>query len=108
MRVDSQRLDRWLWYARIAKSRSLASRLVSEGRCRVNGAKITKPAHGVLPGDVITLVIRQSVLVVRVLLPGVRRGPAREAFTLYENLSGSSNSGKGRKDLGCNDGGTLL
>jgi len=80
------RLDKWLWQARFFKTRSLAAREVSAGNCRVNGIRVTKPAQGVGPGDVLTFVQVRQVRVIRVVALGVRRGPAEEARTLYDDL----------------------
>ena len=85
--VAAQRLDKWLWFARIAKSRTLAAQLVQDGKVRVNRAKVAKPAHAVRPDDVLTIVIRGNIQVLKVLAPGVRRGPSAEARQLYELLS---------------------
>ena len=81
------RLDKWLWHARFFRSRSLAAGAVSHGRMRVNGQIVGKPAHAVRPGDVLTFALGRRVVVVRILAPGTRRGPAPEARTLYEDLS---------------------
>lgn len=81
------RLDKWLWHARFAKSRSIAAGLVSGGHLRVNGQKAQKTAQPVGPGDVLTIALGAGVRVVRVLAIGVRRGPASEAQTLYEDLT---------------------
>ena len=83
----AQRLDKWLWFARVLKSRTLAATAVLEGRVRVNRLKITKPAQTVKPGDVRTVALREKVLVLRLLLPGQRRGPPPEARLLYEDLT---------------------
>lgn len=83
-----QRLDKWLWFARIAKSRTLAAQLVQDGKVRVNRAKVAKPAQTVRADDVLTIVIRGNIQVLKVLAPGVRRGPPAEARLLYELLSG--------------------
>jgi len=85
--TPSQRLDKWLWFARFARTRSLAARLVEAGKIRVNREKILKPAHTVRLGDVITAAVGGRVRVVRVALPGERRGPADEARGLYEDLT---------------------
>jgi ribosome-associated heat shock protein Hsp15 len=82
-----QRLDKWLWFARIAKSRTLAAQLVQDGKVRVNRVKAAKPAQTVRPDDVLTIVIRGNIQVLKVLAPGVRRGPPAEARLLYEVLS---------------------
>jgi ribosome-associated heat shock protein Hsp15 len=84
--AGNQRLDKWLWFARLVKSRTLAATLVGDGKIRVNRERITKPAHGIRPGDVITAAIHRSVRIVKVIAIGARRGPASEAQTLYEEL----------------------
>ena len=83
----TQRLDKWLWFARFAKSRTLASRLCAERRVRVNREVVAKPSATVRSGDVLTFPQGEHVRVVRVIAPGLRRGPAEEARTLYEDLA---------------------
>ena len=85
--VGVQRLDKWLWFARIVKSRTLAVQLVQDGKVRVNRAKVAKPAQTVRPDDVLTIVIRGNVQVLKVVAPGTRRGPPAQARLLYELLS---------------------
>ncbi len=85
--MAGQRLDRWLWFTRIVKTRTLATRFIAEGRLRVNREKIDKPSRTVRAGDVVTASVHDRVLVLRVLDEGVRRGPAAEAQTLYEDLT---------------------
>lgn len=82
-----QRIDKWLFFARVVKSRSLAAKLVSGGSVRVNKDKIDQPSHGVRAGDVLTITLDRRILVYKVLSGGTRRGPADEARTLYEDLS---------------------
>ena len=79
-----QRIDKWLFFARIAKSRSLAARFVQSGRIRINRQKIEQAAHTVRVGDVVTVALERRVLVLRVVATGLRRGPAEEARGLYE------------------------
>ena len=85
-----QRLDLWLWCARIAKTRGACARLVAAGAVRVNRQPTDKPHARVRPGDVLTLALGSAERgVVRVLLVvalGDRRGPAPEARGLYEDL----------------------
>lgn len=81
------RLDKWLWYARFLKTRSLAARLAGSGAVRCAGQPITKAHHKVKPGDVLTFPLGPHIRVVRVLALGGRRGPAPEARSLYEDLS---------------------
>jgi ribosome-associated heat shock protein Hsp15 len=82
-----QRLDKWLFFARVVKSRSLAAKLVQAGRVRVNRDKADQPAHVVKPGDVLTVTLDRRILVLKVIDGGRRRGPAEEARTLYEDLT---------------------
>lgn len=84
---QSIRIDKWLWFARFFKSRSLASKVVSSGNVRVNGAHIKKTSHLVCVGDTLTFAQQKDIRVVRIVQTGVRRGPAPEAQTLYEDLS---------------------
>lgn len=80
------RIDKWLWYARLFKSRSQASKLAAEGRIRVDGKIVTRAHHPVKVGDVLTFPKARHIRVVRVVALGTRRGPAAEARTLYEDL----------------------
>lgn len=82
-----QRVDRWLWFARLVKSRTLAAALVTSGKLRLNGERMVKASRNVKPGDVLTFPLGHHVRVVKVLAPGTRRGPAPEAQTLYEDLA---------------------
>jgi len=84
---ETIRLDKWLWQARMFRSRSLAARQVAEGRVRVNGARVGKPATPVAAGDTLTFVRTGQVLVLRIVALGARRGPAAEAAGLYTDLS---------------------
>lgn len=80
------RLDKWLWFARFVKTRSLATKLVIDGRMRVNGAPTQKAHYTVKPGDVLTFPLGSHIRVIKVLDLGTRRGPAPEAQLLYEDL----------------------
>jgi ribosome-associated heat shock protein Hsp15 len=82
-----QRIDRWLFFARVVKSRTLAAKLVEAGRVRLNREKIDQPSRQVAPGDVLTITLDRTIHVYRILSPGTRRGPAPEARMLYEDLS---------------------
>lgn len=86
MRADRQRLDKWLWYARFARTRGMAARLVEDGFVRVNGQRQKNPAKGVAIGDVLVVAAPHGTMAVRVLDLGERRGPASEAQELYEKL----------------------
>jgi ribosome-associated heat shock protein Hsp15 len=82
-----QRIDKWLFFARAVKSRSLAAKLVAAGRVRVNRDKAAQPSDCVRPGDVLTITLERRILVWKVLAAGTRRGPFEEARTLYEDMS---------------------
>jgi ribosome-associated heat shock protein Hsp15 len=97
---DGQRLDKWLWFARVVKSRTLAAELVVLGKVRVNRIRAVKASQTLRPGDVVTLVLAGRVLVLKVLAPGVRRGPATEARRLYQPLSASLGDEKGEESVG--------
>lgn len=87
MRENRQRLDKWLWFARFAKTRTLASKLVASGFVRLNGQRTDNAAKAVAIGDVITIALARATLVVRVESLGERRGPAPEARQLYMELN---------------------
>ncbi|MER9328055.1 RNA-binding S4 domain-containing protein [Mesorhizobium sp. M0488] len=84
---DRQRIDKWLFFSRAVKSRSLAAKLVVAGRVRINRDKAAQASDLVKPGDVLTITLERRIFVWKVLNPGVRRGPAEEARTLYEDIS---------------------
>jgi ribosome-associated heat shock protein Hsp15 len=81
------RLDQWLWFARLAKSRSLAARLCAAGAVAINGSTVTKPNQTVRVGDFVVVPQGGVQRTVQVLALGTRRGPASEARTLYEQTA---------------------
>lgn len=83
----AQRLDKWLWFARVVKSRTMAAGLVTAGKVRVNRQRTDKASHALKPGDVVTVNVGRKVRVLRVKAAGVRRGPAAEAQALFEELT---------------------
>jgi ribosome-associated heat shock protein Hsp15 len=80
------RLDRFLFFIRIVKSRTLAQKLVEEGNVRLDGKRATKTSEDVRVGSVIALPLRGQVRILRVLALPQRRGPASEARTCYEEV----------------------
>ena len=84
---DRLRLDKWLWYARFFKTRSLAARSCVAHRIRINGEVVSKSHATVKPGDVLTFPLGPNIRVIEVLVLGTRRGPAPEARALYSDLS---------------------
>lgn len=84
---DRRRIDKWLWYARLARTRTAAQALAVSGRVRVNSEKNQSASRPLKAGDVLTVALDTGVRVLRVVLLGERRGPASEARLLYEDLS---------------------
>lgn len=82
-----QRIDKWLFFSRAVKSRSLAAKLVVAGRVRINRDKAAQASDLVKAGDVLTVTLEGRILVWKVLDCGIRRGPADEARLLYEDMS---------------------
>ena len=86
--MDRQRLDKWLWHARVVKARSSAAALIEAGHVRLNGVRETAPGHAVKAGDVLTIALDRSVRVLKVLGFSEQRGNAAAARVLYEDLQG--------------------
>jgi ribosome-associated heat shock protein Hsp15 len=85
--VERQRLDRWLFFARAVKSRTLAQKLIESGAVRVNSERTVDVDRRIGAGDVLTMMVNRQLRVWRILDAGTRRGPPSEAATLYEDLS---------------------
>ena len=88
-RLERQRLDKWLWHARVVKARSSAAELVEAGHVRVNGVREKAPGHGVKAGDVLTVGLDRTVRVLKIIGFSERRGDAAAARLLYEDLRGA-------------------
>ena len=88
--TPSIRLDKWLWYARFFKTRTLAAEIVGKGKVRVNGQRVRKPATPVRVGDGLSFAEGESVRVLRIEALADRRGPAPEARLLYADLASRS------------------
>ena len=82
-----QRVDRWLWHARVVRSRDAAASLAGAGHVRINGARIDAPGRFVRAGDVVTVALDRSVRVLKVTGFVERRGPAGTGQSLYEDLT---------------------
>ncbi len=85
--TDRIRLDKWLWYARFARTRTLAASYVEEGRVRIGGRRVTDPAARVRIGLVLTLALPGQTRLVEVMALGERREGAPEAAHLYRDLA---------------------
>jgi len=81
-----QRIDRWLWHARVVRTRGDAAALASAGHVRVNGARINAPGRLVRAGDVVTVALDRGVRVLKVRGFVERRGPGGTGTTLYDEL----------------------
>ena len=88
--MDKQRLDKWLWHARVVKARTSAAALVESGHVRINGVRETSPGHAVKAGDVITIALDRGVRLMKVAGFSERRGDATAARALYEDLNPGS------------------
>ena len=80
------RVDRFLFFIRLVKSRALAQAVIEEGRLRIDGRRVEKPSDEVRAGSVIAFPLRDQVRVIRVLSLPARRGPAAEARAHYEEI----------------------
>ncbi len=80
------RLDKWLWFARVVKTRSIAQELAGSGHVRVNGQRAESAARAIRIGDVLTIALPSRVRILKVQDVAERRGPASEAVRLYEEL----------------------
>jgi ribosome-associated heat shock protein Hsp15 len=84
--LDRQRIDKWLWHARVVRTRSAAAELANSGYLRVNGSRVDAPARLVRNGDVITVALERRVRVLKVRGFALRRGPAGTSERLYDEL----------------------
>lgn len=87
MTGDRQRLDKWLWHARFARTRTAAVDLISSGYVRINGLRAQQAAKPVARGDVITAALPHKVMVVEVVDFADRRGGFSEAIKLYREIN---------------------
>ena len=89
MDAGRQRIDKWLWHARMMRTRSNAAALVEAGHVRLNGKRVDGASQQVRMGDVVTIALDRSVRVIEVAGFCERRGGAPEARTLYRELTGA-------------------
>jgi ribosome-associated heat shock protein Hsp15 len=88
-----QRLDKWLWFARMARTRALAQQLIEDGYVRVDGRKAEQAARPVGPGQVLTIALAHKVVVLEILGCAERRGSYPDAQKLYRLLGPESSEG---------------
>ena len=84
---DRQRVDKWLWFARVTRTRTAAQALAVSGQVRVNREKVASASRAIRIGDVLTIVAGTRIRVLKVAAIGIRRGPSSEAQSLFEDLS---------------------
>jgi ribosome-associated heat shock protein Hsp15 len=84
--LERQRLDKWLWHARVVKARSSAAALIEAGHVRINGVREKAPGRAVKLGDVLTIGLDRSVRILKVAAFSERRGDAASVRVLYEDL----------------------
>ena len=85
--MDRQRIDKWLWHARVVRTRSAAVALSTAGLVRINGARIDTSSRPVRPGDVVTVALDRNVRVLKVIGYAERRGSAETVRALFEDLT---------------------
>jgi ribosome-associated heat shock protein Hsp15 len=85
--LDRQRIDKWLWHARVVRTRSAAAALSDSGLIRINGTRIDTSSRPVRPGDVVTIALDRNVRILKVTGFAERRGSAEIARLLYEDLT---------------------
>ena len=85
--MTTSRIDKWLFCARLYRSRVLAQHAAGSGKVRLNGNRVEKPGQAINPGDVLTLGKGADVMALKVLALATRRGGAPEARKIYEILT---------------------
>ena len=95
----SDRLDKWLWHARVTRTRTLAKKLVEAGKVRLNRTKTNAPGHVVRIGDVLTITLPRAILVYQIAAIAERRGPFSEAVKLYVDKSPAQPAQSAGKDV---------
>ena len=85
--MDRQRIDKWLWHARVVRTRSAAAALVGGGLVRLNSERVGQPSRPVRPGDVVTVALDRNVRILKVTGYVERRGSADIARGLFEDLT---------------------
>jgi ribosome-associated heat shock protein Hsp15 len=87
MTESRQRIDKWLWHARVVRTRTSAAALVDGGHVRLNGGRISANSQAVKTGDVVTIALDRAVRIMKVTGFAERRGDADAARLLYEDLT---------------------
>jgi ribosome-associated heat shock protein Hsp15 len=96
---DRQRIDKWLWHARIVRTRGAAAALAVSGHVRLNGVRVEAPAKAVKAGDVVTVALDARVRVLKVTSFAERRGAAEAGRALYEDLAPAAAEASAREPV---------
>ncbi|HKX79406.1 MAG TPA: RNA-binding S4 domain-containing protein [Novosphingobium sp.] len=83
------RIDKLLWFLRLARTRPIAQAMAEQGHIRLNGRRVDRAHQKIAPGDVLTLPLPSGVRIIEVLSLPARRGPAAEALGCYRRLDGN-------------------
>lgn len=84
--IDRQRIDKWLWHARVVRTREAAASLAQSGHVRLNGQRVSASSRAVRAGDVVTVALDHGVRVLKVTGFAERRGSADSTGSLFEEL----------------------
>ncbi|MFG1348056.1 RNA-binding S4 domain-containing protein [Xanthobacter autotrophicus] len=85
--AERQRLDRWIWHARVVRTREAAADLVRAGHVRLDGARVTSPSQQARAGQVLTIALDRTVRVLRITGFSQRRGDATSARALFDEIT---------------------
>jgi len=104
--LDRQRIDKWLWHARVVRTRQAAAELVTSGHVRINAQRIDAASRPVRPGDVVTVALDRVVRILKVVGFSERRGSAEDARPLCEDLTPRANLADQEPPPAARDSGT--
>ena len=102
--MDRQRIDKWLWHARVVRTRSAAAALSDSGLVRINGARIDTSSRPVRPGDVVTIALDRNVRILKVIGFAERRRSADDARDSMRISAPPPNRSKGAAGRGRDEG----
>ncbi|MGE4372132.1 MAG: RNA-binding S4 domain-containing protein [Xanthobacter sp.] len=85
--ADRQRLDRWIWHARVVRTRANAAELIRSGHVRLDGARVTAPSRMVRTGQVLTISLDNATRLLRIVGFAERRGGATSVSVLFEEIT---------------------
>jgi ribosome-associated heat shock protein Hsp15 len=104
--LDRQRIDKWLWHARVVRTRQAAAELAASGHVRINAQRIDAASRPVRPGDVVTVALDRAVRVLKVVGFAERRGSAEDARSLCEDMTPPATAPSGEPPPAVREAGT--